>query len=547
MPPEDAELLRHYAEQGSEDAFGELVRRHVDLVYSVALRAVAGDAHLAEDVAQTVFTALARKAGQLAGRPVLAGWLYRTTQFAAIDAVRSESRRRAREHQAHLMHPSSDPGGHEWEKLRPLLEHAIGELDDDDRDAVVLRFFNESSFAAIGAKLRLTENAARMRVERALDKLHAALARRGVTSTAAALGVALAGHAASAAPAGLTASITGVALAASAASTTLSGTTATIALMTTAKTTCLGLAIVSLAGIGFGVYEMKQARQVETSLVAMQTEQSALRARLDTAEQWAQRAEQNAAEAARVAAQAKSADPARSAASGARVPPNAASGDPLAGKQKMPDAVADKLQVMSLRATHPELQRLALEMQRANLGIQFGPLYRKLGLSPQQVAAVETQMVEGMQNAIDIVAAASAKGVSPMDPAIASLGREAKTNADNALRGLLGDAAFQEFNEYQRTFRARELISPVIASMVYSETPLTPAQVDRLTEVVAHNSAGYQKGGGATGNAREVNWDAVVDQAGRFLAPDQLHLLQAERDQRKAALASETLLNSLTR
>jgi RNA polymerase sigma factor (sigma-70 family) len=181
----------------------------------VALRQVGGNTHLAEEVAQVVFAALARKAGALAGRPVLGGWLYRAAQFTAVDVVRAESRRRARETEAlHMQDVSMNDGGVvDWEKLRPVLDGAMAELREEDRDAVVLRFFEEKSFAELGARLRLSENAARMRVERALDRLHATLASRGVSSTTAALGLALTAQAASVAPVGLAASVTGVALA----------------------------------------------------------------------------------------------------------------------------------------------------------------------------------------------------------------------------------------------------------------------------------------------------------------------------------------------
>lgn len=218
--PTDAELLRRYADEKSEAAFAELVGRQVNLVYAVALRQCGGDAHLAEDVTQRVFTDLARKARQLSGYAVLGGWLYRSAQFDASDVVRAERRRRAREQEASTMqeilsdHPPA--GTADWQKLAPVLDEAIGELSERDRDAVVLRFFEGKPFAEIGAALRLTEDAARMRVERALDKLHGALRRRGIASSTAALGVALAGPA-GAAPAGLAASVTGAALAGSAA------------------------------------------------------------------------------------------------------------------------------------------------------------------------------------------------------------------------------------------------------------------------------------------------------------------------------------------
>ncbi len=212
---EDSELLRRYAEEKSEAAFAELVRRHVNFVYACALRRVGGDAHLAEDVTQQVFTALARNGAALARREVLSGWLFTTARNASAQVVRTERRRLNRETEAQLMNELTSSSAHdaEWERLRPVLDDALDGLSDDDRQAVLLRFFEGKSFADVGAKLRLAENTARMRVDRALDKLHAALARRGVTSTTAALAVALANQVGVAAPAGLAASVTGVALA----------------------------------------------------------------------------------------------------------------------------------------------------------------------------------------------------------------------------------------------------------------------------------------------------------------------------------------------
>ncbi|HUR59136.1 MAG TPA: sigma-70 family RNA polymerase sigma factor, partial [Opitutaceae bacterium] len=225
--PEDAELLRLYAAERSEAAFAELVRRHLNLVYSVALRQVAGDAHLAQDVSQQVFTALARKARAVAERPSVSGWLYRSTHFAASSVVRTERRRRVREQEMYVMNsPERKTGPHaDWEGFRPELDAAIAELNEGDRDAVSLRFFEGRSFAEVGVALRLTENAARMRVDRALDKLNAALSRRGVTSTGAAITSMLANQAGVAAPAGLAHIVTS----ASSAGATMGGAAATLA------------------------------------------------------------------------------------------------------------------------------------------------------------------------------------------------------------------------------------------------------------------------------------------------------------------------------
>src|SRR5262245_52053974 len=138
---DDTALLRRYADERSEAAFAELVQRHLAPVYAYALRRVGGDVHLAEDVTQIVFTTLARKAATLTDRAVLGGWLCRTAHFAARDVVRAEVRRRAREQEAHTMqNPSPDPAASvDWEKLAPVLNESMGELDDDDRDAVWLR------------------------------------------------------------------------------------------------------------------------------------------------------------------------------------------------------------------------------------------------------------------------------------------------------------------------------------------------------------------------------------------------------------------------
>src|SRR5580765_482104 len=127
----DGELLRRYAQSRSEESFGELVQRHLDLVYSAALRQVNGDTHLAQDVAQSVFADLARKAASLADRSALTGWLYTSTHFAAAKAVRTERRRQAREQEAHIMKELLyEPGPDlDWQQLRPVLDAAMHELD----------------------------------------------------------------------------------------------------------------------------------------------------------------------------------------------------------------------------------------------------------------------------------------------------------------------------------------------------------------------------------------------------------------------------------
>jgi len=229
---DDTALLRQYAATGAEEAFATLVRQNVDLVYATALRIV-GDRGRAEDVAQSVFLALSRKAGALGGHPALVSWLYTSTRYAALKSLRTERRRQAREQEAHtmqqLLSPEPPP---DWEQLRPLLDDVLHELSEADREAVLLRFFRGVPFAELAAVLRVNEGAARMRIERALDRMNRLLAKRGIRSTASALGVALAAQPALAAPPTLATSITGTVLAGASVST---GAFVTIFAMNTLK------------------------------------------------------------------------------------------------------------------------------------------------------------------------------------------------------------------------------------------------------------------------------------------------------------------------
>ena len=159
----DSQLLRDYAEHRSEPAFTELVRRHVDFVYSAARRMVC-DSHLAEDVTQGVFLALAKNALQLTDRPVLSGWLHRTAQNIAAQTVRTDVRRRAREREAAAMNELLSTGSQaSWEHIAPHLDTAWGELSEPDRDALLLRFFERKSAHEMAQALGISDLAAQKR------------------------------------------------------------------------------------------------------------------------------------------------------------------------------------------------------------------------------------------------------------------------------------------------------------------------------------------------------------------------------------------------
>ena len=470
----DTELLRAYADEKSEAAFGELVRRHVNLVYSSALRQCGGDAHLAEDVAQKVFTDFARKARQLSGYAVLGGWLYRSAQFAASDVVRAERRRRAREQEASAMHEtlSSNPtaGDADWQKLAPVLDQAIGELAAPDRDAVVLRFFESRPFAEIGATLRLTEDAARMRVERALDKLRVALVRRGITSTAAALGVALANQVVATAPAGLAVSVTGAALSGAAASGAM--TAALVSFMSTTKIGVGVAGVIALLAVGVGIYQNNSARESAARLVSVSGERDVLRARLAAAEKQAGQlnvivatAKQDADETRRSASNVANTAPAR-----------------IAATQGSIDYVLD----------HPEKRAAFVQQEVVRAKGKFERFFLTAGLSAEQQEKFLQHLKNNAEARLDLYAAERAQGYgfynAPQSPEtyqqFYDLHRRVRAELWENMRGLLGDAGAEQYTLFSLAIPNRNTVDQLAGRLYDTNTPLTARQADQVVELL---------------------------------------------------------------
>ena len=250
----DIDLMRQYADGNSESAFAELVRRHINFVYSVALRQV-GNSPDAQDVTQAVFIILARKIPGLRQRTMLTGWLYETTRFTSRQLLRTRARRQAREQEAYMdsiVHsPDTDTV---WKQLAPILEDAMARLSEKDRALLALRFFENKSVAETASLLGLNEWTVRKRAERSVEKLRAFFHRRGVVVPTSVLTSAMSANSIHAAPPALAGVISAAAFtkgaAASASTLTLiKGALKLMAWSNTKVAISTSLALILLAGV----------------------------------------------------------------------------------------------------------------------------------------------------------------------------------------------------------------------------------------------------------------------------------------------------------
>jgi RNA polymerase sigma factor (sigma-70 family) len=275
MMNDDMALVREFAVSQSEQAFETLVSRHVNLVYSAALRQ-ARDADLAQEITQAVFIILARKAGSLSPKTILSGWLYRAAQFAAKDALKIQRRRQLREQEAFMEGVLQNEPDAAWEQLSPLLDEAMTRLRDKDRDAIVLRFFENKSLQEVGAALGLEERAAQKRVARSLEKLRAFFAKRGVDSTVTGIAEKISANSIQATPLALAKSISAVAITkgAAAGGSTLALVKGALKIMawTKAKTAIVTAAVVVLAAGTPVVVHVVHQKQAVNSLFTSKTE-----------------------------------------------------------------------------------------------------------------------------------------------------------------------------------------------------------------------------------------------------------------------------------
>jgi RNA polymerase sigma factor (sigma-70 family) len=283
MSETDLELLARYASQNAEDAFSEIVRRHLDLVHSAALRQVRSP-QLAEEVAQSTFLKLARHARKLAPGTILTAWLYQVTRREAIDVVRREARRQLREQIASQINAMNATAA-DWTHIEPLLDEATHALDDADRTAVLLRYFENKSLREVGQTLGTSEDAAQKRVSRAVERLRAFFAKRGPAIGASGLVAVISANAVQAAPVGLAGTIsTAVALAGAAVQTSTAIAATNAIAMTTLQKTLVSIVITASLATPLFVHHRARAKVREQGQTLRQSAEQLAKLRTENEE-----------------------------------------------------------------------------------------------------------------------------------------------------------------------------------------------------------------------------------------------------------------------
>lgn len=462
----DQELVREFAERRSEGAFSELVRRHLDFVYSAARRMVR-DEHLTQDVAQGVFLALAQNARQLAARPALSGWLHRTTQNLAANAVRSEVRRRTHEQEAAAMNELlANPPEAAWEEIAPHLDAALGELDESDRDALLLRYFYKKSALEMAAILGISDGAAQKRVRRAVERIRQLFAKRGIAVGGAGFVALLTANAVQSAPAELAASISTAGLAGAAASTSALITTTKIITMTALQKTALALTIAALAGAG--IFEARQAAQLRQKIQTLQpaAPPSALDQQL--------RRERDDATSRLAAVSEELANLKKSSAEVLKLRGQV-------GALQQEKAINSGKSALNKITADPEMRKNLRDQQKIAMAAIYTDLAKKLALTPQQSAQFNDLLADHLMDSIDLITQAlhDHKSRAEIDQMFAAH----EANLNNQVQAIVGPDGLAQYLDYTKNL-VNTLTAAQFAGNLTGDAAAVAAKKDQLTQAL---------------------------------------------------------------
>jgi len=538
MHTSDRDLLRQYTERRSQDAFTALVHRHVNLVYSTALRLVRSP-HLAEEVAQSVFADLANQAARLAPDTVLPSLLYQVARRTAIDVVRRESRRQLREQVAYELSTMNATAA-EWNQVEPLLDEAMHALDETDRVAILLRFFENKSLREVGQALGTSDDAAQKRVSRAVERLREFFIKRGVAVGAAGITAVISANAVQASPAGLAATISSaIALAGTTtiATTTTATVAKTIAMTTLQKTLIAATLAVTVSATLYEAHQTSTLRdELQTSqnhIQALQEEQAPLHQQIQELSGERDNAKNQlatvTAENDQWKATQKSAALSKSQGGGDALSQSTGSDGSESGKSSTSLA-----QMMN----DPKMKEYIHQTQLKMIKERYAALFAELNLTPDDVEKF-TQLIGDKWMKVTDLGPQLASGNTDAASKEQAMSKAYKEN-DDQLQSLLGPTGFVRYNEFTHEIPARSTVT--LLNNQLGSSPLTDDQSARLIDIVkaepytATHGINGEMDPAFFGSQDDIDkyvklvTDAnqrILDQAASFLTPVQLSALAA--------------------
>lgn len=436
MTATDHDLLGQFTREQLQDAFTALVNRHMNLVYSAALRQVRSP-QLAEEVCQAVFTQLARHAAKLTPNTVLTAWLYQVTRNAAIDIIRCEARRQAREQIAFQMSDMNDtPAG--WTHIEPLLDEAMQSLDATDRTAILLRYFENKSLQEVGETLGTSEDAAQKRVSRAVDRLREFFSERKLTVGASGLVALVSANAIQAAPAALAGAVaTGAFLTSATVSTSTAVTLTKAIAMTTLQKTII--AAVVAGAVGVGVYQARVASNLRGQVQTLKQQQEA-QAALSNQAQDLQRERDRATNAL---AALVTEDTARKKSTNEVLKLRGE-----VGRLRQENAQIGSTNALSKATANPEARKILRDTQKLGMATIYKGFAQKMKLAPDQADKFNDLLADHIMNDVDHVTTMLRDKPTPeqMDALFATQ----DATLQQQVEALLGQDGLAQYQDYTK-------------------------------------------------------------------------------------------------
>jgi RNA polymerase sigma factor (sigma-70 family) len=436
MSANDLELLGRFRRDHSQDAFTELVTRYMNLVYSAALRQVRSP-QLAEEVCQAVFTQLARNAAKLSPDTILTAWLYQVTRHTAIDVIRSEARRQAREQIAIQMSDMNETSAN-WSHIEPLLDEAMQSLDQTDRTAILLRYFESKSLREVGEAIGASEDAAQKRVQRAVERLREFLLQNKVKVSAAGLVALVAANAVQAAPSGLAVMVATGAMAASAA--TAVTITKAIAMTTLQKTV---IAAVVTGAIGAGLYQARVAHNLSKEVQTLKQQQEQQAAMSQTTQQLQR--ERDGATAAQAAL-------ANEEAARKNAPNEVLKLRGEVGRLRHENAQIGSSNALSKATATPEARKTLREGQKVGMAMIYKGFAQQVKLSPEQTDKLNDLLADHIMKNVDHVTTGLRDKLSSEQ--MTALFTTEEAALQQKVEALVGPDGLAQYQDYTRNLLA---------------------------------------------------------------------------------------------